>query len=75
MQRIYYVILVDGTPEQVTTIWARAKQAADELTTKNREAKIIPCAEAVPPGVEREEFESEEPTEPGEIWTPLALQE
>lgn len=57
----YYVILVNGVPEQVTTYWAMAKQAAAQLESKSREVRIVPCVsvpEAVP------EFIDEEPTEP-----------
>lgn len=39
----YYVILVNGVPEQVTTYWHMAKQAADQLTSRDREARIVPC--------------------------------
>ncbi len=58
---IYYVILVNGIPEQVTADFSRAKQAERELTSRHREARIVPCRECVPEALN--EFESEEPTE------------
>jgi hypothetical protein len=57
---IYYVILVNGVPEQVTTHFQRAQQAANELTSRYREARIVMCREV-------SEFETEEPTEPDSI--------
>lgn len=63
----YYVVLVNGVPEAVTTHWARAKQAADELGSVNREARIVPCVEALPfLDVEEtpDDFADEEPTIP-----------
>lgn len=55
MLTTYYVIVVNGIPEQVTTNWNRAKQAADELTTRTREARIVPCVEAQEKECERPE--------------------
>lgn len=45
--KVYFVVLVDGVPEAVTTIWDRADLYARELTTKNRSAVIVPC-QAIP---------------------------
>ena len=53
---IYYVVLLDGVPRDVTTIWGKAVQSQKELTTTRGDATIVPC---VPMG---EEFEDEEPT-------------
>lgn len=39
----YYVILVSGVPEAVTTMWDRAKSYQRELESKNRTATILPC--------------------------------
>ena len=59
---------MNGIPEQVTANWNRAKQAADELTSKYREARIVPCREAVEVQDFENGFESEEPTEPDYQW-------
>lgn len=59
----YYVLLVNGVPEQVTTYWAMAKQAAQQLESANREVRIVPCVGVLPQEAVPEEID-EEPTEP-----------
>ena len=56
---IYYVVLVDGVPMDVTTILAKAVQSQGELTTAHRDATIVPCTP-----IPSDEFDHEEPTEP-----------
>lgn len=41
---IYYVVLVSGIPEAVTTLLSRAQAYRRELESKNRPAIIVPCA-------------------------------
>ncbi len=55
----YYVIVVNGVPEQVTTLWSAAKAAADQLTSRHREARIVPCVPCP-----QEDFVDEADTEP-----------
>lgn len=54
--RVYYVIVVNGVPEAVTTLYSRALGYARELETRNRSARIVPTAEIV------DDFSDEEPT-------------
>lgn len=55
-RRLYYVIVVNGVPEAVTTLFSRAQGYARELDTRNRSARIVPTAEIV------DDFSDEEPT-------------
>ena len=39
----YYVVLLDGVPLDVTTIWSRAVKSKEELTVPGKDAIILPC--------------------------------
>lgn len=51
--KIYYVVTVGGIPELVTSNPLRARQMAEEMTTSQREAQVIPCIE-MPEGTQTE---------------------
>lgn len=53
---IYYVILVDGVPQAVTSLYDRAQMYSRELSTASREAVVIPTREIA------EDFDDEVPT-------------
>ena len=42
LEKVYYVVLVDGVPEAVSTLFSIADQKVKELGTVNRNAVIIP---------------------------------
>jgi len=54
----YYVVLLDGVPMDVTTVWSRAVKSKEELTVPGRDAIILPCEPRAG------DFEEEEDTEP-----------
>lgn len=39
----YYVVLLDGVPLDVTTVWSRAVKSKEELTVPGKDAIILPC--------------------------------
>lgn len=55
----YYIVLVNGVPMDVTTIWSRAVKSQQELSTSTKDAIILPCV----PAQEEFDFMSEGPTE------------
>lgn len=55
----YYVVLLDGVPLDVTTVWSRAVKSKEELTVPGKDAIILPCE---PRAVG--DFEEEQDTEP-----------
>lgn len=64
MSVIYYVVILDGVPRDVTTIFSRAVTTAKELSTATKEASIVPCIPRHEPVQMELDFSSEEPTEP-----------
>lgn len=57
LDKIYYVVVVGGVPEAVTTIFAIAEQRCKELGSCQRTAMIIPTR-----CMDFEDFVDEEPT-------------
>lgn len=62
-QKQYYIVLLNGVPVDVTTLWSRASKIRDELSVKGKDAIILPCV-PVQTELDLGEFSSEEPTEP-----------
>lgn len=59
MQTTYYIVLLNGVPVDVSTIFAKAQQSQKELSVPGKDAIILPC---VP--IQREfDFAQEEPTD------------
>lgn len=55
----YYIVLLNGVPLDVTTIYAKAQQSQKELSVPGKDAIILPC---VP--IQREfDFSDEGPTQ------------
>ena len=58
---VYYVIVSNGVPREVTQDWKLAQNSREQWSTKSSEAHIVPV-KPIPP--EEEDFEDETPTNP-----------
>lgn len=52
----YYVVVVDGMPQAVSTIAALANSWAKELGSKNRAAMVVPAISVDPDYLDEDEF-------------------
>ena len=66
MSQVYYIVLVDGIPEAVSTMWSVADQRCKELSTAHRHAMILPTYGIDPAFKDEAEFMEEEDTEPNQ---------
>lgn len=64
----YYIVLLNGIPVDVTTIWSNAQVSQKQLSVRGKDAIILPCTPLEwksPDQLELtlEPFDSEVPTE------------